>query len=141
MMGVTVREMTKEETPLLAKWLYAHRDVNRVDLEPFRRNQVKIYVMEDETGIICFIPSSTVILLGALAPRPGVESDRLKSAFYAMDEFLAAKAREDNIQMTLVQPNDTNFAAFLKNKLKFDSFVPEILYLNYNQESVKCQKE
>jgi hypothetical protein len=125
--------MQNSEKPLLAKWLWAHKNVNRVDSEIFRKQQVRLYAVEDEDGIICFIPVAWIYRLDALAPQPGVDSERLKKAFYAMNDFLWNQAQAENVCEVLVQPNDERFARFLKNRLGFESFVPEVLRLNYNQ--------
>lgn len=131
MIQTKIREMRPDETPQFAKWLYEHRDTSKPDTEVFRQNKAQIMVAEDDAGIIAFIPFVRAYRMDALAPKPDVDSERLKSAFFAMAEYLEEKADEENVVETLVQPNDTLFANFLKNRMNYKPFVPEVLRLYY----------
>lgn len=131
---IKIREMKPDETPLLVKWLYEHRKVNFVDLEPYRRNQVQVYVAEDETGILAFIPIVYVYKFDALGPRPGLAAFRLARIFEEMNKFMKDKAAKDNIGLALVQPSDAAFSEFLQSDLiGYEHLECETLFLNFNK--------
>jgi hypothetical protein len=135
-----IREMTEDETPLLVRWLYKHRETNLVDLEPFRKNQVKVFVAEDEFGVICFIPIRAIYLFDALAPNPGAGEAELAMAFKAMQEYLIEDAKEHNVSKALVQPSDAKFSKFIQKHFNYSPIVRETLEFNFNevQEPAKC---
>lgn len=130
--------MLPSETSQFAKWLYDHSDVSQPDTEIFRQNKAQIMVAEDDNGIICFIPFVRVYRLDALAPQPDVESERLKSAFFAMAEYLEEKAADEDVVETQIQPNNNLFANFLKNRMNYEPFVPEILRIKYVKKLGAC---
>jgi hypothetical protein len=139
---IKIREMDKSETPLLVRWLYLHKETNLVDFEPFRRNQVRIYVAEDPTGILCFIPVRCDFHYDAIGPRPDLADFRLARAFQAMNEFLVRQAKEDNVGKIVAEPSDTRFSAFLQNELGFKENTRTVLEFNVNKmETAKCQVE
>ena len=131
---VTIREMLSSETPQLVQWLYAHKDVNQVNFETFRKNQVRVYVAEDETGILAFIPIQFVYRYDALAPLPGISSLRLAKACEAMTEFIKNKASEENIGEIWVQPSDIQFSKFLQH-LGYAPITQETLCMHFNMKS------
>lgn len=139
---IQIREMDKSEVPLLIKWLCAHRDVNLVDLEPFRRNQVRIYVAEDETGVLCFIPIQMYYSFDALAPRPDLAGFRLARVCEKMTEHLKTQAKEENISTAILQPSDATFSEFLQT-LGYEPVIRETLQMKFNEkkltETAKCQ--
>ena len=137
---ITIREMRPEETPLLVKWLYAHRDVNHVDLEPFRRNQVRVYVAEDETGILCFIPVQAVYMYDALAPRPDLGAPRTAKVCAAITEHLKGLAAVENVSNILVRPNDAKFSHFLQG-LGYEETTRETLQMNFNKVTKSTETE
>jgi hypothetical protein len=141
MTEIKIREMRADETPLLVKWLYKHRETNLVDLEVFRKNQVRIFVAEDEEGVICFIPIQAIYMYDALAPRPDIKPEQLASAFANMNTFLWKLAREENVGKVLVQPSDKKFSEFIQRHFDFVPVIRETLELNFNEvsESAKCE--
>lgn len=141
MNSIHIREMLPSETPLLVKWLYEHREVSQLDLEPFRKNQVQIYVAEDETGILCFIPVMYVYKFDAIGPRPALASFRLGRVFKEMTEFMEKKAAKDNIGLVLLQPSDEKFSEFLKTEdLGYEQLSKDTLFMDFNKksETTKC---
>lgn len=136
MNNIAIREMTKEETPLLIKWLYERRKVNLVNLEPFRKNQVRIYVASDETGILAFIPIQFVYRYDALATRPGLPSISVSKVCQEMTKFIKEKAEEENIGEIWVQPSDETFSEFLQN-LGYGRVERETLCMNFDAEKGK----
>ena len=137
---VTIREMKASETPLLIEWLYVHKDVNQVDFEHFRRNQVKVYVAEDSHGIICFIPIRLVYMFDAIAPQPNLETNKFALVCKAMMEELENVAKEMNVPEVWVQPSDDKFSMFLKKHFGFIKVTRNTLVKSFNepQESAKC---
>jgi hypothetical protein len=128
---ITIREMKPEEAPLLVKWLYEHRQVNLVDFEPFRKNQVQIYVAEDKTGILCFIPIMHVYKFDALAPQPELAPFRLAKVCEEMIGFMKEKAAKENVPSIWVQPSDAHFSEFLQER-GYDRVERETLCMNFN---------
>lgn len=137
---VKIREMLPDETPTLVRWLYKHRETNLVDLEPFRKNQVKVFVAYDEVGIICFIPIRAIYLFDALAPNPGAGETELALAFKAMQQYLIEDAKEYNVSKALVQPSDPKFSKFIQRHFAYTPVTRETLEFNFNevQEPAKC---
>jgi hypothetical protein len=135
-----IREIRSDETAQFVQWLYEHSSVSRPDTEIFRQGKARVMVAEDENGVIAYIPFVRAYRMDALAPQPDVDSERLKSAFYAMAEYLEEKADDEDVVETLVQPNDNLFANFLKNRMNYEPFMPEVLRIKYikSQESSKC---
>lgn len=129
---ITVREMAKEEAPLLVKYLYEHRKTNQVDLSPFRANQVRVYVAEDNTGILAFFPIQYIYMYGALAPQPGLEPFRLARACAAITEHLKKQAVRENISTVVLLPSDARFSAFLQNELGYEPVSRETLQMKFN---------
>jgi hypothetical protein len=131
---IHIREMEKSEIPLLVRWLYRHKDVNQFNLEPFRQNRVRIYVAEDTSGILCFIPIQFVYMYDALAPRPGLAAFRLAKVFQAMSEHLMKEAERENIGQVLAQPNDDKFSAFLQEEIGYKLITRETLQLLFSDQ-------
>lgn len=141
MNDINIREMLPSEVPLLVKWLYEHKNISQLDLEPFRKNQVQIYVAEDETGILCFIPIMYVYKFDAIGPRPDLASFRLGRVFKKMTDFIKEKAAQENIGAILLQPSDSKFSEFLKtDSLGYETLTRETLFMDFNKktESTKC---
>lgn len=143
---IHIREMKSSETPLFVEWLYAHRDVNHFNPEPFRKNQVRIYVAEDESGILCFIPLQFVYMYDALAPRPNLAAFRLAKVFQKMSEHLMQVAAQENIRQVFVQPSDAKFSEFLKEEIGYETVNQETLRLVFDDfkektESVICAEK
>ena len=123
--------MRADETPLFVRWLYEHKDVNLFDATPFRKNQVKIYVAEDESGILNFIPVHLVFHFGSLAPRPDLEPYKQVKCFQAMQEYMLAEAQKNNMSYMFVVPSDVQFADFLE-EMKWE-YEPKTMKLNVNK--------
>ena len=139
MNDIRIREMTADETPLLLKWLYEHRKVTQLDLEVYRKNQVQVYVAEDETGILCFIPIQFLYKFDAIGPRPALAAFRLARTFQAMTEFMKDKAAKENIGAVLLQPSDAAFSEFLQSDtLGYERLERETLVMDYNRKSEKA---
>src|SRR5271154_3094378 len=119
MTPIKIREMRSDETPLLVRWLYEYRKTNLVDMEPFRKNQMRIFVAEQGSEIVCFIPVRMVYWYDALAPNPEVDNGRLASAFSAMHDYLLQDAKENNVGKAYVQPNDAKFSEFIQQHFDF----------------------
>ena len=132
MNDITIREMNPSETPTLVRWLYEHRDTNLVDLEPFRRNQVRVYVAEDSTGILCFIPIQMYYSFDALAPRPDLAAFRMSKVCEKMTEHLKAQAQKENISTVILQPSDAKFSKFLQDELGYDLVTRETLQMKFD---------
>lgn len=131
---IMVREMAEAETPLLVKWLYEHRKTNLVDLTPFRKQQVRVYVATDKTGILCFFPIQMVYSFDALAPQPGLEPFRLARACEEMTKHLKKQAAKENISTVILQPSDARFSAFLQNELHYEPVTRETLQMKFEYE-------
>lgn len=127
---INIREMKKEETPLLVKWLYENRKTNLVNLEPFRKNQCRIFAVEDETGILAFVPIQFVYRYDALAIRPNLSSISISKVCQKMTEFVKEKSKDENIGEIWVQPSDEKFSKFLQN-LGYDKVERETLRMNF----------
>jgi hypothetical protein len=136
----TIREMLPSETPLLVKWLYAHKDVNQVDLEVFRRGQVRIFVAEKDEKIVYFMPIKSVYWFEAGAPNPEATPSEIGQAFSAMNDFLIARAREENVSTVFVQPSDEKFSNFVQTHFNYEPVTRPTLEFNFNaaQETAKC---
>ena len=128
---ILVREMTKDETPLLVRWLYEHRTTNKVDLTPFRQNQVRVYVTEDKTGILCFFPIQMYYSFDAAAPRPDLEPFRMARACQAITEHLKKLAVKENIGTVILQPSDARFSEFLQSELGYKLVTRETLQMKF----------
>lgn len=139
MNNIRIREMDAAEMPLFVEWLYAHREVNRFNPEPFRKNQVRIYVAEDESGILCFIPIQFVYMYDALAPRPNLAAFRLARVFQKMSEHLMQEAARENISQVLVQPSDTKFSEFLQTEIGYKPVTQETLQLIFDDFKEKTE--
>lgn len=133
-----IRPMEKSETPQLVQWLYVHKDVNQVNFDVFRRNQVRIWVAEDENGIVAFFPIQSVYMYDALAPRPNVETERLRAAAHAMEEYLDSLSQEENVSKILVQPNNQSFSNFLQKRLGYSDTHPTLERHFKYQSEYKC---
>lgn len=132
---INIREMRKEETPLFVKWLCAHKETNKVseeDLEILRKNQAKILVAEDETGILNFIPIRVVYEYGALAPKPGLSDITQTRIVLKMQDYMLSECQKHNIPGVLLSPNDQRFEKCLK-KLGWTEVTSKTLKLNANQ--------
>jgi hypothetical protein len=141
---ITIREMRADETPLLVRWLYEYRETNLVDLTPFRKNQVRVYVAEKPDGPVYFFPVRFDYHFDAGAPRPGVSSFELAQAFSAMNEFMKGLAATENVGNAFVEPSDARFSAFLQ-KLGYQPVTRETLQMKFNElkptETAQCPTE
>ena len=131
MKEITIRELRPDETPLFVKWLYANREINKFDPEPFRRNQVKIYVAENDTEILNFFPVHITFLLGANSPKPDMAPITQTRCILAFREFMIKKCHELNVSDFYVQPSDVHYADVLK-KMGCET-APETLRFNVNK--------
>lgn len=136
---IRIREMKISETPLFVEWLYAHKNINHFNPKPFRNNQVRIYVAEDESGILCFIPLQFVYMYDALAPRPNLAAFRLAKVFQKMSEHLMQEAARENISQVLVQPSDSQFSEFLQNEIGYKPVTQETLQLIFDDFKEKTE--
>jgi hypothetical protein len=134
MNSITIREMNPSETPLLVKWLLEHKETNQVNFEPFRKNQCQIYVAEDKTGILCFIPIMHIYKFDALAPKPDLAAFRLAKVCEAMTNFMKSKAAKENVNSIWVQPSDVHFSEFLRS-LGYGIVDKETLCMVFNMKS------
>ena len=130
---ITVREVTREEIPQMVEWLYAHKQINQLDIQPFRDNQCRIFVVEDQTGILCFIPVQYLYLYGALAPRPDLAPFRMERVCEEMTRHIKKLAKEENIGAIIVQPSDNQFSKCLQN-LGYGPITQETLSMKFGQE-------
>ena len=141
MNDIRIREITKNEIELFVEWLYAHKDVNRMDLDVFRKNQAQIFCAYDETGILAFFPVQFLYYLGALSPRPDLAPFRLAKACQAMTEFMHKKAAEDNISHAIVHPSDDKFSAFLQSDaLGYEKLEQETLVMTFDKSETACAR-
>jgi hypothetical protein len=131
MKEITIREMRPDETPLFITWLYANRGTNKFDPEPFRKNQVKIYVAENETGILNFFPVHLVFLFGANSPKPDMAPITQTRCILAFKNFMIEKCKELNISDMYVQPSDVHYADVL-SKMGCE-VAPQTLRFNVNK--------
>lgn len=139
MNNIHIREMEPSETPLFVKWLYAHKAINHFNPKPFRKNQVRVYVAEDESGILCFIPLQFVYMYDAIAPRPDLAAFRLAKVFQKMSEHLMQEAARENISQVLVQPSDAKFSEFLQNEIGYRIVSQETLQLIFDDFKEKTE--
>ena len=132
MNDVTVREAVREDIPQMVEWLYAHKTVNEMDLQPFRDNQCRIFVVEDQTGILCYVPVQYLYMFGALAPRPDLAPFRLAKVCSAMTEHLRKQAVAENISTVILQPSDAKFSGFLQSELGYKLVTRETLQMKFD---------
>jgi hypothetical protein len=137
MTEIKIREMLPSETPLFVQWLYANREKNLFDAEPFRRNQVKIYVAENDTEILNFFPVHITFLLGANAPKPDMASITQTRCILAFREFMIKKCKELNVSDFYVQPSDVHYADVL-TKMGCE-VAPQTLRFNVNKTKTESR--
>jgi hypothetical protein len=140
MTRINIREMRSSETLLLKSWLFQHRETNLVDMEPFVKGQVRVFVAEQDDEIVAFIPVRAVFWYDALAPNPDADPQQLASAFSAMHDYLINEAKEKNVSKVYVQPNDAKFSEFIQQHFDFSPVSHQTLEFNFNKvaEPAKC---
>lgn len=124
--------MKAEETPKLVEWLLAHKKINQVDFEPFRRNQIQVFVAESEGEILCFIPVEHILRYDALAPMPEISKFQMTRVCEEMTKFIKTEAKKYNFSKILVEPNSEQFAGLLE-KLGYQNDNRKHLLLNFNE--------
>jgi hypothetical protein len=87
----------KRDKITLAEYLYANREKNRFDPEIFKRDQVKIYVAFDDSGVVGFIPVVNGNQVESLAFRPGLSPITEAKALQAWQHVFVYHAFENNI--------------------------------------------
>ena len=112
---LSVRNMVPAECTTLVSWLYKHAPISKLNPIPFRKDQVKVWAVEDESGkVLCYVPIKTVWEHESLAPMPGISESQMVRVCQAFTDFIKEEARRNNVGLIRVQPNDVQFADFLK---------------------------
>ena len=133
---LSVRNMVPAECTTLVSWLYKHAPVSKLNPIPFRKGQVKVWAVEDESGkVLCYVPIKMVWEHESLAPMPGISDLQMVRVCQAFTDFIKEEARRNNVGLVRIQPNDQRFESFLMSQ-GYTSDNRKQLVFDFNRDEV-----
>lgn len=127
---INIRRMEPSESPLFVEWLYQNRKLNHFDPEIFKRGQADVYVAEDETGILYFLPVRILWMFDSVAPRPGLGADMAKDCLRAFQQEFVQKADSANVSEIVFRASEPSMPNFAETQGWVES--PDMWSLNIN---------
>jgi hypothetical protein len=112
-----IRDAQPTDSENYTKWLFAASDKNLLDLEVYKYPTCNTVVVENKAGEPVLMNSAHLVLvMEALAPRPGVTPLQEARALKELFEAMKAVARKSGVREILFGCKDESLAGFIKDR-------------------------
>jgi hypothetical protein len=113
---LTVRPAKPEDAITCGKWLLEAKDINLLDMSVYQYPTCKTLVVEKDGKPQLFNSFHAVLVMEALAPKPGLTHLQEARALNALFEKVKQAAREAGIKEIMFGCKDERLARFIEGR-------------------------